>query len=264
MHHYLNIAIKAARSAGKIIIRHLDTAETLKVFERGPVNLSTAVDKAAEEEMIAIIHQAYPHHAIFGEETGHTEAKENSENTDCTWVLDPICGTANFIHGYPQFCISIAIKQKDQIEHGIIYDPLSQELFAATRGSGAQLNGRRLRISKQENLNNALIATHFNAQNKNQLDAYLNTLKQVCLNGADIRRTGSPALDLAYLAAGRLDGYWQSGLKPFEIAAGTLIVKEAGGFATDFNNEDRFLENGNLVAGTRKVYAHLLHTIQQN
>jgi myo-inositol-1(or 4)-monophosphatase len=258
MHHYLNIAIKAARSAGKIITRHLDSVETLKVFERGPHNLTTAVDKAAEEEMIAIIRQAYPHHAILGEETGHTGGEE------CTWILDPINGTANFIHGYPQFALSIAVKQKDQIEHGVIYDPISQELFAATRGAGVQVNGRRLRISKQDELNNALIATaHLNRQDSHSLDAYLHTFKQVCLSGADIRRTGSPALDLAYLAAGRLDGYWQSGLQPWDIAAGALMVREAGGYAGDFNNEDRFLENGNLVAGTRKVYVNLLHIIQQ-
>lgn len=247
MHHYLNIAAKAVRSAGKIITRHLDRLDSLK----GPI------DKTIEDEIIAIIQQAYPDHAISGEETGHIAGEE------CTWIIDPINGTSNFMQGYPQFTISIAIKQKEQIEHGIIYDPVSQELFTATRGAGAQLNGRRLRVSKHDNLNTALIGTSLSIHQHNvQLDNYLTIFKQIALKCGDIRCTGSPALDLAYVAAGRLDGYWASGLKLWEMAAGALLVREAGGFVGDFNNAETFLENGNIVAGTRKIYPNLLKTIQ--
>lgn len=258
MHHYLNIAVKAVRSAGKILTRYVDNLDTLKVYEKAPNTFNTLVDKTVEEEIIAIIQQAYPHHAIFGEETGHHPGEE------CTWIIDPISGTANFMQGYPQFAVSITIKQRDQIEHGVIYDPISQELFTATRGSGAQLNGRRLRLSKRDNLNTALIGTSFPSHhNTTHMDPYLKMFRQVGLACGNIRCTGSTALELAYVAAGRLDGYWAPGLKPWEIATGALLVREAGGFVGDFNNEEAFLENGNIIAGNRKIHAHLTQIIQQ-
>jgi myo-inositol-1(or 4)-monophosphatase len=251
MHHYLNIAIKAARSAGKIISRHLDSVDTLTVYDKGTQELTTPVDKAAEDEIIAIIRQAYPSHAILSKESGY------SEGVDCTWIVDPLNGSTNFVHGYPHFAIAIAIRQKEQIEHGIIYNPISQELFVATRGAGAQLNGRRLRIAKQHNFQAALIGMTYPLHCSTvESDTYSKTFQALALKCKDIRRSGSTALDLAYLAAGRLDGYWGMGLKSWDVAAGALMIREAGGFVDDS-------VNGSLIAGTRKVYAGLLHILEK-
>lgn len=263
MHHYLNIAIKAARNAGKVISRHFDSVDTLKILEKGPNVITTLVDKAAEMEIINVIQQAYPSHAILGEETGESKDAKFNEEKDCTWIIDPINGTTNFAHGYPQFAISIAIRHKDQIEHGLIYDPISQELFVATRGAGTQLNGRRLRILKQNNFSSALIGTSFplHAPEK-QWDTYIMAFREIASKCRDIRRTGSSALDLAYIAAGRLDGYWGEALRIWDVAAGALIVKEAGGFVGDYRKEGAG-SSGNIVAGTRKVYAGLSHVLEE-
>ncbi len=258
MHPYLNIAIKAARSAGKIISRHLENVDNLKIYEKGLNDFVTLVDKAAEEEIIAIIQKAYPNHSILGEETGYHEGDE------FVWVIDPLDGTMNFLHGFPHFAVSIGIKQKDQLEHAVIFDPINNELFTASRGAGAQLNDRRLRVSKQLGLERALIGASFPFHDREaKFDAYLKLFKKVYLQCGDVRKTGSAALNLAYVAAGRLDGCWETGVKEWDIAAGALLVKEAGGFISDFKNEDNYLKNGNVVAGTRKVHMALLKIIEE-
>lgn len=258
MHPYVNIAVMAARRAGKIITRYLEELDTLKVQEKGLNDLVTRVDHAAENAIIEIIQKSYPTHAILGEETGTHPGEE------FTWIIDPLDGTMNYIHGFPHFAVSIGIQHKQQIEHAVIYDPLSQDLYTATRGRGAQLNGRRIRVSNREGLEGALIGSSFPYHNRAEfIDEHYDIFKQVFVQCADVRRTGSAALNLAYVASGRLDGFWESGLKPWDVAAGILLVREAGGFVSDFNGENDFFENGTIIAGTRKVRSDLLDIIQQ-
>lgn len=258
MHPYLNIAIRAARQAGSIITRHLERLDTLSVFEKGLNDLVTQVDKAAEAAIIDIIHKAYPTHGILGEESGLHPGDA------FTWVIDPLDGTLNYVHGFPQFAVSIAIKQKNHIEHGVIYDPVSQDLYTATRGTGAYLNNRRIRVSERNSLNGALIGTAFSYQDwqKPHSVPYFNILQTVFKKGADIRRIGCASLNLAYTAAGKLDGFWEADLKEWDIAAGVLMVREAGGFISDFKAGNDFLKNGDIIAGPRKIYAELLELIQ--
>jgi len=257
MHPYVNVAVMAARRAAKIIIRYLDEIDSLKIKEKGLNDFVTWVDENAENAIIETIQKSYPSHAILGEETG------NHPGEEYTWIIDPLDGTLNYLHGFPQFAVSIGIQYKQQIEHAVIYDPLSQDLYTATRGRGAQLNGRRIRVSKCEGLASALIGSSFPFQNRSEfIDKHYDIFKHVFLQSADVRRTGSAALNLAYVAAGRLDGFWESGLKPWDIAAGVLLVREAGGFVSDFNGENNFFENGTIIAGTRKVRSDLLEIIK--
>lgn len=263
MHPYLNIAVRAARRAGNIITRHFEQLDNLAIFEKGPNDLVTVADKAAEEAIIDTIYKAYPNHSILGEESGSHPGNE------FVWVIDPIDGTMNFVHGFTQFAVSIAIKQKGYIEHAVIYDPISQDLYTATRGAGAQLNNRRIRVSNREDLRNALIGSDYPnrylylPQNAVQGET-TNIIEALFQGGSDVRKIGCASLNLAYVAAGRLDGYWEGGLKEWDIAAGVLIVREAGGFVTDFNGQNDFLESGNIIAGTRKVHNELLGIIQRS
>jgi myo-inositol-1(or 4)-monophosphatase len=259
-HPLINIAVKAARRAGKIIIRYFSELDTLKVHEKGFNDLVTLVDKSAENDIIDTIRHAYPEHSILGEESGF-----HAGNDEFVWVIDPLDGTMNYTHGFPHFAVSIGIKYREQVEHAVIYDPLSQDLYTASRGSGAKLNDRRIRVSKLNTLEGALIGTSFPFHNRDQrLDQYFKLFKEVYIRCADVRRTGSAALNLAYVAAGKLDGFWEPSLKPWDIAAGVLLVREAGGFITDFKGENGYLDSGDVVAGTRKVHAELLRAIQAN
>jgi len=248
MHPYLNIAVSAARRAGTIITRHFEQPEKLNVYEKGLNDLVTTADRAAENAIIETISKAYPHHGILGEETGSHPGNE------FVWIIDPIDGTMNFVHGFPQFAVSIAVKQKGHIEHGVIYDPISQDLFTASRGAGAQLNNKRIRISHREELKSALVGTDSSTP--------IEILESILNRCADVRKVGSAALNLAYVAAGRLDGFWDLGLKPWDMAAGILIVREAGGFVSDFEGENNFFESGEIIAGTRKIHAELLDIIR--
>ncbi|HQY22911.1 MAG TPA: inositol monophosphatase family protein [Gammaproteobacteria bacterium] len=260
MHPYLNIAITAARLAGKIITRHMDQLHKLTIFEKGVNDLVTMVDKSAEEAIIETIYKAYPNHSILGEESGHHPGNE------FTWVIDPLDGTMNYVHGFPQFAVSIAVKLKDHLEHAVVYDPLSQDLYTASRGCGAHLNNRRIRVTDRADLNGALIGSDFPYHDRNAKPhgvPHLEILQEIFHKGSDVRRIGSAALSLAYVAAGKLDGFWESDLNPWDIAAGALIVREAGGFVSDFNGENGFLESGNIVAGTRKVHTELLQIIKK-
>ncbi|MDR3491901.1 MAG: inositol monophosphatase family protein [Gammaproteobacteria bacterium] len=255
-HPLINIAVRAARTAGNIIIRALDRLDTVQVSEKSPYDYVTDIDKQAEREIIAVIRKAYPDHGIIGEEGGETAGNE------FTWIIDPLDGTRNFIHGVPHFCVSIAISHKGKIEHGVIYDPVRQELFTASRGKGAQVNDRRMRVSKRSNPNECLLGTGSpHTHNASETTAYMNSLSSVLESCKDIRRAGSAALDLAYVAAGRYDGFWEMGLNLWDIAAGSLMVKEAGGLVSDFKGAENYLKTGNIVAGNPKVLKLLLQSI---
>lgn len=253
----MNIAIKAARSASKIIVRAVDRLDTIVIEEKRHNDFVTEIDKMSELEIIRIIRESYPDHAILGEEGGAVGDHEY------TWIIDPIDGTTNFIHGHPYFCISIGIKHKDQIEHGLIYDPLRQEMFTATLGNGAFLNERRIRVSQPKQLMGSTIASSFNSTNSYDLAIFLRTLAAIIPQAAGTRRAGSAALDCAYVACGRLDALWGIGYAPWDIAAGILIIKEAGGIVTDFDGEGDYFTKKNLVAANASLSKILLQIINE-
>lgn len=258
-HPMLNIAIQAVRNAARIIVRFVDRIDAIEVSEKSRNEFVTQVDHLSEQEIIQVIRKAYPNHAIFAEESGLSEGKD-----DFVWVIDPLDGTTNFIHGFPQFAISIALKHRGKLEVAVVYDPLRQELFTATRGGGALLNNRKIRVSQCKKLSAALVGTGFPFKGNNHLSSYLNTFEAIFPKTAGVRRAGSAALDLAYVAAGRLDGFWEIDLKEWDMAAGILLVKEAGGFVGDFHDEDNYLDSGNLVAGNAKIYKSLMTMIQES
>lgn len=256
MQPMLNIAVRAARSAGDIILRSADKASHLAVDSKGKNDFATEVDRLAEKEIISIIKASYPEHSILAEESG-----EHAGN-DFVWVIDPLDGTTNFIHGFPQYAVSIALKYKDRIEIGVVYDPLRDELFTAKRGGGAMLNNRRIRVTGLSSMKGALIGTGFPFKVPQHLDAYLGMFRAITMDSAGIRRAGSAALDLAYLAAGRLDAFWEIELKEWDMAAGVLLVKEAGGVATDFSFNDHYLASGNLIAGSPRMHQLMYQLIE--
>jgi myo-inositol-1(or 4)-monophosphatase len=248
----LNIAVSAARAAGSLIIRSLNQLDSLKVSTKARNEYVTEVDRQAEAEIIRVIRKAYPDHAFLAEESG---AQGESEST---WIIDPLDGTTNFLHGFPQFAVSIALTVAGRLECGVVYDPMRQELYTATRGGGAQLDGRRIRVSARQHLEEGLIGTGFPySANVAWMEPYLAMLRDVMEHTAGLRRPGAAALDLAYVAAGRLDGFWEFGLSPWDLAAGTLLIREAGGRVSDFDGGDGFLDSGNIVAGNPKIYAQL-------
>lgn len=252
----LNIAIRAARNAGDLIQRSSENVAQLRINNKSKNDFVSEVDLKAEQEIIKIIKNAYPEHSILAEESG--EHKGN----DYTWVIDPLDGTTNFLHGYPQYAVSIALKNKNKIEIGVIYDPLRNELFTAEKGGGAMLNNRRIRVSKQIDLNSALLGTGFPFKYPQHLDAYVNMFKTLTPITAGIRRAGSAALDLAYVATGRLDGFWEIGLKPWDMAAGIILIQESGGVVSDFSFNEHYLKSGNLIAGNLKMHQAVYHTIE--
>lgn len=258
MHPLLNIAVNAARSAGNIIIRAIDKLDSIKVQNKARHDYVTEIDQIAEQEIISIIHKAYPEHAICGEESGSIGQSE------FVWIIDPLDGTTNFIHGFPHFAVSIAVEHKGAIEHGVIYDPLKQDLFTATKGCGARRNEHRMRVSQHSKLEEALLGTGFPYTNPAQLTDYLKTFSSIFPLTAGIRRSGSAALDLAYTAAGILDGFWEANLAKWDIAAGSLMIQETGGLISDFYGEDNYLTSGNVIAGTPKVFKALLKTIHNS
>jgi myo-inositol-1(or 4)-monophosphatase len=252
MHPMLNIAVRAARSAGNIIVRSIDRLDIISVSTKGRNDYVTEVDRAAEQEIIRILHKAYPNHGIRGEESGSAQGDEH------LWIIDPLDGTTNFMHGFPQFAVSIALLRRGLLMQAVIYDPLRQELFTATRGSGALLNDRRLRVSHQHSLDGALLGTGFPFRSHERLDAYLDSFRAVFTQAAGIRRPGAAALDLAYVAAGRLDGFWEIGLKEWDVAAGALLIQEAGGIITDLKGGEDYLVTGSVIAGTPRVHADMV------
>jgi len=252
MHGMVNIAVRAARRAGELMIRQLNRLESLEITEKSRNEYVTEVDRIAEDAIIEVIYDHYPDHSILAEESGQRGSNEYQ------WIIDPLDGTTNYIHGFPVFAVSIAVTHKGQLEHGVVYDPLRQEIFTASRGQGAQVDGRKIRVSKRPSMQHSLIATGFPYRgNKEHLDDYLEMLKSVISVSAGIRRPGSAALDLCYVAAGRVDGFWELGLNIWDIAAGALMIKEAGGRISDFHGTDAYLQSGDVVAGSPKIYAGL-------
>jgi myo-inositol-1(or 4)-monophosphatase len=256
MHASLNIAVSAARKAGSLIARAVERADTLQVDSKGHNDFVSEVDRRAEQEIIRVIRKAHPDHAILAEESG------THGDSDSVWIIDPLDGTTNFLHGFPQFAVSIALRHKERLEAAVVYDPLRDELFTAVRGAGAQLNGRRIRVSKAKALEGALLGTGFPFRDQTYVSAYLGMFKALLPRTAGIRRAGSAALDLAYVAAGRLDGFWEIGLKPWDMAGGILLIQEAGGIVGDLRGGQTFFDSGNLVTGNPKVFEALVAAIQ--
>lgn len=251
----LTIATRAARSAGDIILRSSENLSRASIDLKGKNDFSSEIDRAAEHEIIAIIKNAYPEHSILAEESGLHSGNEYQ------WIIDPLDGTTNFLHGFPQFAVSIALKHRNKLEIGVIYDPLRDELFTASKGSGAMLNNRRIRVTKQNSLQGALLGTGFPFKRQRYLDTYLDMFKALITDSAGIRRAGAAALDLAYVACGRLDGYWEIGLNPWDMAAGILLVQEAGGVITDFSFQDKYMESGNVIAANPKMHQEIYKAI---
>jgi myo-inositol-1(or 4)-monophosphatase len=258
MQPMLNIAIRAAHSAGDFIVRKINKLPDLKIEVKARNDFVTEVDREAEVRIIEELLKAYPGHGILAEESGVIEGKD-----EYRWIIDPLDGTTNYLHGFPHYAVSIACEYRGRMEHGVIYDPIKQELFTASRGDGATLNNRRIRVTNLRTVEGALIGTGFPFKNPDQLDQFLKLFSAFFSSASDMRRAGSAALDLAYVAAGRLDGYWESGLNSWDVAAGALIVREAGGLVTDYSGDGKFLENGEIVAGNPKIISDMLRRIQQ-
>jgi myo-inositol-1(or 4)-monophosphatase len=257
MQPILNIAVNAARNASKVIMRSIGRLDIRDINEKDKNDFVTEVDKSAEKEIIATLRKSYPDHKIIAEESGISEGSD-----DFVWIIDPLDGTTNYIHGVPHYAISIAFQYKGKLEHGLIYDPIRNELFLTSRGEGSKLNDRRIRVSSNSRLEHCLIGTGFPFKNLNDFPLYLKTFAEILPNVSGIRRAGSAALDLAYVAAGRFDGFWELGLKQWDIAAGVLMVKEAGGLVSDFLGEEGYLDNGNIIAGNPKIFKALLQIIR--
>lgn len=258
MHPFLNIAKRAALSAGTIMLRHLDRIDTVKISTKQRNDFVTEVDLLSEQEIIRVLRRIYPDHGILAEESGLSDS-----NTEYQWIIDPIDGTMNYLHGFPHFAVSIGLSHHGKLEAGLIYDPVKQEIFTATRGQGALLNDRRIRVRSHTTVDGSLIATGIPASHLAAHQAsYMAMQSELMSAGGQIRRTGSAALDLAYVGAGRLDGLVEIGLKPWDMAAGLVIVREAGGLIGDVNGGDRVMERGHLVAGNPKVFKSILQTIR--
>lgn len=260
MQPMLNIALRAARQAGELILRASDRLHLIDVDHKHTNDFVTEVDRAAEREIIAQLRRAFPDHAFLGEESGASGA----EQAEYRWIIDPLDGTTNFIRGIPHYAVSIACEYRGQIEHAVVLDPVRQEEFVASRGRGARLNGRRLRVSARKGLDGALIGTGipYRSRDEQHLPAYAQSLQAVASQTAGIRRAGAAALDLAYVAAGRLDAFWEIGLNRWDIAAGVLLIREAGGLISDFKGGNDFMDSGNIVCGTPKCFKAVLQTVQ--
>ncbi|MBV9696118.1 MAG: inositol monophosphatase [Gammaproteobacteria bacterium] len=255
MHALLNIAVRAARRAGEVIVRSLNRLESLTITSKGRNDFVSEIDHAAEQEIIGTIRRHHPQHAFLAEESGR------SGEGDTLWIIDPLDGTTNFLHGFPVFAVSIACQIRGRLEHAVIYDPMRQELFTASRGAGAHLDNHRMRVSKARALEGALLATGFPYRaNTRYLDAYMAMLRDVTTHAAGVRRPGAAALDLAYVAAGRVDAFWEIGLSAWDTAAGTLLIQEAGGRIGTLTGGE-YRQGGHIVAGTPKVYAALLELL---
>ena len=255
LHPMINVAVKAARAAGAIINRAALDVESVRISQKQVNDFVTEVDQAAEVAIIETLLAAYPGHGIWAEESGRTHGAQDS---DYVWIIDPLDGTTNFIHGLPVYCVSIALAVKGKVEQAVIYDPSRNDLFTATRGRGAFLNDRRLRVSKRVRLQECLISTGFPFRQGDDFNTYLRMMGDVMQRTAGLRRPGAAALDLAYVAAGFTDGFFETGLQPWDVAAGSLLVTEAGGLVGNFTGEADFLEQKECLAGTPRIYGQLV------
>lgn len=260
MHPMLNIAIRAARKAGNHIAKSLENTDKIESVQKGTNDFVTNVDKEAESIIIHTIQASYPDHSIVAEESGAIEGKDN----DVQWIIDPLDGTANFVKGLPHFAVSIAVRIKGKTEVACVYDPMLNELFTAQRGAGAQLNSARIRVNPLKDLKGAVIGTGFPFKQKQHSESYFKIMSAMFVECADFRRAGSAALDLCYLAAGRLDGYFELGLKPWDLAAGELIAREAGAIITDFSGGTEYMKSGNVVAASARGTKSMLKHIREN
>ncbi len=261
LHPMLNVAVKAARAAGAIINRGALDVESLRITAKQANDFVTEVDHAAERAIIETLSTAYPDHGFHAEESGQVPGK--GRDKDFVWIIDPLDGTTNFIHGFPVYCVSIALSVKGRIEHGVVYDPTRNDLFVATRGRGAYLNDRRMRVSKRTQLKEALISTGFPFRPGDEMRPYLNMLGDVMSRCADVRRPGAAALDLAYVAAGFSDGFFEKGLSPWDVAAGSLLVSEAGGLIGNFTGDANFMDQGECMAANPRLYGQLVPVLSR-
>jgi len=258
MHPMLNIAIRAARSAGKIIMQGTEQLDKVETQQKGVNGLVTSIDIAAEEAIIAVVKKSYPDHGFICEESG----VQGNAQSEYQWIIDPLDGTTNYIKGIPHFCVSIALKVNGKTEQAVIFDPIRDELFSATRGQGSQFNTYRTRATKAKDLKGTLIGVAFPFNIPSYKEAYLAIFTEMYDDVASVRQSGSAALDMAYVAAGRLDGFFEIGLKPWNTAAGELLVKESGAIITDFTGGHNYVSTGNIVAGNPKVVKSLLSKIR--
>ena len=260
MQPMLTIALRAARKSGEMIARATEQLDSLRVDEKKANDFVTEVDRASEKEIIYQLKKAFPDHAFLGEESGYT----GKADAEYRWIIDPLDGTTNFIRGIPHFAISIACEYRGQIEHALVLDPIRREEFCASRGRGAQLNGRRIRVSDRKGLDGALIGTGipFKSRSEQHIPAYMRSLEAIASKTAGVRRAGAAALDLAYVAAGRLDAFWEMALAPWDIAAGALLVREAGGLISDFAGGNDYMETGHIVCGNPKCFKAVLQVVQ--
>lgn len=260
MQPMLNIALRAARQAGEHIVRASDRIDLIPVTEKGLNDYVTEVDRAAEDIIIRLLQKTYPEHGFLAEESGST-----NPDADYIWIIDPLDGTTNFVRGIPHYAVSIACQYQGKLEHAVIYNPVTREEFTASRGRGAQLNGRRIRVSKRTTLDGALLGTGipFRSHHSEKLHGYVQVLKELATQTAGIRRAGAATLDLAYVAAGRFDAFWEIGLKPWDVAAGALLIQEAGGLVSDFHGNHLFMDSGNIVCGNSKCFKQVLQVVNQ-
>ncbi|AHM75366.1 inositol-1-monophosphatase [Yersinia hibernica] len=257
MHPMLTIAIRAARKAGNLIAKNYETPDAVEASQKGSNDFVTNVDRDSESLIVDVIRKSYPKHTIIGEECGHLVG----EDDDIQWVIDPLDGTTNFIKRLPHFAVSIAVRIKGRTEVAVVYDPMRNELFTATRGQGAQLNGYRLRGTNAKELDGTILATGFPFKAKQHAPAYIRVVGKLFEQCADFRRTGSAALDLAYVAAGRVDGFFEIGLKPWDFAGGELLVRESGGIVTDFAGGHNHFSSGNIVAGNPRIVKSIVQAM---
>ena len=262
MQPMLNIALRAARSAGELIVRSVERLDTISGNEKDAQDFVTEINHAAEQSIISAILKAHPDHGINATQNGRVAG--NGEGADYEWIIDPLNGASNFVRGVPHFAVSIACKYRGRIEHAVIIDPVRQEEFTASRGRGAAFNGRRMRVSKRKTLNSALLATGFSFHEGQleYMDNYISMFKDLAVQSAGIRSASVASLDLAYVACGRYDAFWQYGLSESDLAAGALLIQEAGGLISDFNGGHDFLDSGHVVAGGSKCFKAVLTTIQ--
>jgi myo-inositol-1(or 4)-monophosphatase len=258
MHPMLNTAVKAARKAGSIITRASFDVDKLTVRSKQQNDFVSEVDHAAEEAIISVLRDAYPTHGFLGEETGF-----HDKQAEFMWIIDPLDGTTNFLHGVPQYCISIALMQKGVPQQAVVFDPNRNELFTATKGVGAYLNDRRIRVSKVDRFEGALVGTGFPFKQVEHIDDYLRMLRNVMTAASGVRRPGAAALDLAWVACGRMDAFWELGLSPWDMAAGALLIREAGGLVGDLDGNEGFLDTGRIVAANAKLFSPMLQLLKK-
>ena len=264
MHPLLNTAVKAARRAGSIINRASLDLDLLKIGRKAPNDFVTEVDRAAEAAIIEVLSTAYPDHDFLAEETGVAGANgKRSITSDYVWIIDPLDGTTNFIHGFPQYAVSIALSHRGQITQAVIYDPVHNDLCVASKGKGAQLNDRRIRVSQRDRMDEALIGTGFPFRDFESLDIFVSMFKDLTQKTAGLRRPGAASLDLAYVACGRLDGFFEMGLMPWDAAAGSLLILEAGGLVGNFKGDGEYLFEENIIAASPKIFGQLVNTLSR-